>query len=48
MRVLAALVTALTFFVMGASVSAACDGTMRDQSTAKNDGTIYYPPAESS
>ena len=48
MRILTAVVTAVTVLVLGASVSAACDGMKRDQTAAKTDGTVYYPPAESS
>lgn len=49
MRSLFALVTAVTFLAIGASASAACDGMKRDQTAAKNDGTVYYyPPAERS
>ena len=48
MRFLAALVTAATIFVLGASASSACDGMSRDQTASKSDGTVYYPPAESS
>jgi hypothetical protein len=47
-RILTAVVTAVMLFAFGASVSAACDGMKRDQTTAKTDGTVYYPPAESS
>ena len=48
MRILTAVVTAVTFLAFGVSASAACDGMKRDQTAAKTDGTVYYPPAESS
>jgi hypothetical protein len=48
MRILTAVVTAVTVLAFGASASAACDGTKRDQTAAKTDGTVYYRPAESS
>jgi hypothetical protein len=47
-RILTAVVTTVMLFAFGASVSAACDGMKRDQTAAKDDGTVYYPPAESS
>jgi hypothetical protein len=47
-RTLTAVVTALAFLVIGASVSAACDGMKRDQTAAGTGGAAYYPPAESS
>jgi hypothetical protein len=47
-RILTAIVTAVTVLAFGASVSAACEGMKRDQTAAKTDGTVYYPPAESS
>jgi hypothetical protein len=47
-RILTAVVTAAVLFAFGASVSAACDGMKRDQTAAKDGGTVYYPPAESS
>jgi hypothetical protein len=47
-RILTAVVTAVTFLALGVSASAACDGMKRDQTAAKTDGTVYYPPAESS
>lgn len=47
MRILTAVVTAVMFFAFGASVSAACDSMKRDQTAEKSDGTVYYPPAES-
>jgi hypothetical protein len=47
-RILTAVVTAALIFAFGASVSAACDGMKRDQTAAKDDGIVYYPPAESS
>lgn len=48
MRALFALVTAVTFLAIGVTASAACDGTMRDRTAAKDDGTFYYPPADRS
>ena len=48
MRILTAIVTAVTVLAFGTSVSAACEGMKRDQTAAKTDGTVYYPPAESS
>jgi hypothetical protein len=47
LRILTAIVTAATVLVFGASAFA-CDGMKRDQTAAKSDGTVYYPPAESS
>ena len=47
MRTLTAVVAAVVVLAFGASVSLACDGMKGDQS-AKRDGTVYYPPAESS
>ena len=48
MRILTAIVTAVTFLAFGVSASAACESMKRDQTAAKTDGTVYYPPAESS
>lgn len=46
MRILTAVVTAVAFLALGASLGLACDGKRGDQ-TAK-DGSAYYPPADSS
>jgi hypothetical protein len=46
-RFLTAIVTAVTVLAFGASFVAACDG-MKGEQTAKKDGSVYYPPAESS